>query len=588
MTAGAVEYATSQEAGGQFPEIAPAEFSGAVQLIETNGTISSGAEAVFRSLEYAPGGSWWIRLYERVPGFSAAAEFAYAIVARNRYFASTGTRLLWGDDVRQPAYFRTRGIFLRALGLVFLLAFLSLWAQEDGLMGSGGIAPVGNFLEAAKAQLGTRAIYVFPTLCWLNSSDTVLHLLCATGVAFSLALMAGVLPALGLFLLVVCYLSLTIAGQTFFSFQWDILLLEAGFLAIFFAPWRWRMRSSSDEPVPRVGLFLLKLLLFKLMFMSGVVKLTSGDDSWWNLTALNYHYETQPLPTVLGWWAHQGPAWLKQGSTAFVLLVETLVPFLIWAPRRLRLLACALLLTLQMLIALTGNYAFFNLLTIVLCLLLIDDAVWGRLRKTWRRQTNGATRSVVSRLRRWQTASAVAVLAITMPINAMFLIEACDPEATLPRPLASFHAMLAPLRIVNGYGLFRVMTKRRPEIVIEGSADGVDWVPYEFKWKPGEPGVMPRWVAPHQPRVDWQMWFAALGSYRTSQWIDGLMLGLLRNQAPVVDLLARNPFRQKPPRYVRAILYEYNFTTASERRATGNWWKRRELKEYIPSVSLNE
>ena len=267
---------------------------------------------------------------------------------------------------------------------------------------------------------------MLPSLVWLNSSDTFLHVLCGAGVALSALIVVGLLPALSLLLAFICYLSLAIAGQTFLSFQWDILLLETGFIAIFFSPWRWRM--TTREPVSRVGLFLLKLLLFKLMFMSGVVKLTSGDESWWDLTALNFHYETQPLPTVLGWWAHQAPAWLQQFSTAFVLVVETVVPFFIWAPRRVRLLAAALLIGLQVLIALTGNYAFFNLLTIALCLLLIDDQTWRWFaRKKVGRdsvepggtatQLSGSTESRPTGL--VQRYAAIAFLVGTLPFNAI-------------------------------------------------------------------------------------------------------------------------------------------------------------------------
>jgi uncharacterized membrane protein YphA (DoxX/SURF4 family) len=252
----------------------------------------------------------------------------------------------------------------------------------------------------------------------------------------------------------------------------------------------------GQEPVSRVGLFLLKLLLFKLMFMSGVVKLTSGDDSWWNLTAMNFHYETQPLPTILGWWAHQAPQWLQQFSTWFVLVVETVVPFLIWAPRRLRLVAAALLITLQVLILLTGNYAFFNLLTIALCLLLIDD-------RTWRRGPNAmpATQRRFAFPTRAQRYAGIAFLIGTLPFNAMLVYGAFKPDAAWPAPLTTAYGAIEPFRIVNGYGLFRVMTKTRPEIVIEGSADGIDWSPYEFRWKPGDLQRAPRWVAPHQPRL---------------------------------------------------------------------------------------
>src|SRR5437762_6839001 len=221
-------------------------------------------------------------------------------------------------------------------------------------------------------------------LCWFRSSNAFLHFLCGSGVLCSLLLIFGIAPAVSLVALFVLYLSLTVAGQVFFNFQWDVLLLETGFLSIFFAPWRlWPPRLSprrgSTIPVTarvsRVGLFLLKAVLFKLMLMSGVVKLTSGDDSWWNLTALDYHYWSQPLPTVFGWWADKAPEWFKHFSVAFCLVVEIVVPFFIWAPRRPRIIAAGLIIFLQLAIAITGNYCFFNLLTIALCLLLIDNSV---------------------------------------------------------------------------------------------------------------------------------------------------------------------------------------------------------------------
>ncbi len=583
ITGERVDYVASQEAGGQFPEIAPAEFEKAVQFVEPDGRIFSGAEAVFASLRYAPGGNWLAWLRDHVPGFGVVSEVAYGFVARNRQVASLGTRLLWGNDVRRPTYLKTRRIFLRALGVVYLIAFLSLWVQVQGLIGSDGISPVAQYLPLAGEQLGARAPLVLPTLCWLNASDAFLQLLCATGAAFSLLLIAGLLPAISLAVLYVCYLSLTIAGQAFLSFQWDILLLETGFLAIFFAPWSWRLNRANEPPVSRVGLFLLKLLLFKLMFMSGVVKLTSGDDSWWNLTALNYHYETQPLPTMLGWWAHQGPEWLKRFGVAFAHFVEMGVPFLIWAPRRLRLAGCGLLISLQLIIGLTGNYAFFNLLTIALCLLLIDDSVWRRGGDVGRPFVISGVETAASRAAK-HAAWAAAVL--MLPLTGLLLFSAFKPDASWPRPMTAVYQQVEAFRVANGYGLFRVMTKTRPEIVIEGSGDGIDWLPYRFKWKPGDLDRAPCWVAPHQPRLDWQMWFAALGSVRGNSWFVGLAQGLLTNSQSVVRLLEQNPFPEKPPRFVRAILYEYQFTTEEERRAKGNWWKREEKREYLRPVSL--
>jgi predicted DCC family thiol-disulfide oxidoreductase YuxK len=588
ITADQVDYETSQQVGDRFPEISRAQFERSVVLVETNGAVFTGAEAVFRSLRCRSSKRWLAWSYYHVPGFAPITDAAYKFVAANRGFASLMTRLLWGDDVRPPTYFAARRWFLRALGLIFMIAFVSLWVQIDGLIGANGITPVAEFLPTAKAQLGSGAVSMLPTLCWFNSSDAFLHFLCGGGVVLSLTLIFGIAPALSLLALVVVYLSLTIAGQTFLSFQWDILLIETGFLAIFLAPWRLRWTKANGPPVSRVAIFLLKLLLFKLMIMSGVVKLTSGDDCWWNLTALDYHYWSQPLPTMFGWWADQHAEWFKKFSVAFCLVVEIIVPFFIWAPRRLRLAACGLLIFLQIAIAITGNYCFFNLLTIALCLLLIDDSTWRRQRGAL--QENGGTRAVVSHsfVDRLPIYAAAIVIIITLPLNARLIYGAFKPEAEWSGFLGSVYSRVEAFRIANGYGLFRVMTKDRKEIVIEGSADGLDWKPYEFKWKPGDVSRAPGWCAPHQPRLDWQMWFAALGNPRERLWFSQMVISLLRGKAPVAALFEKNPFPAAPPHYIRATLYRYRFTNAEEHRQTGAWWKREELGEYLPSVSLED
>src|SRR6267143_702833 len=595
ITRGAVDYATSQESAKRFPEIPREQFERSVIYIETDGSVFLGAEAVFRSLRCRSSKKWLAWSYDHVPGFAAVSESFYRIIASNRRFGSAITRLLWGDDVRPPAYFVARRWFLRALGLIFLIAFVSFWVQIDGLIGSNGIIPVSEFLPAARAQLGDRALSILPTLCWLNSSDAFLHFLCGGGVVLSLLLIFGIAPALSLIGLVIFYLSVTVAGQTFLSFQWDILLIETGFLAIFLAPWRLWWTKANEPPVSRAAIFLLKLLLFKLMVMSGVVKLTSyqmladpTEDTWWNLTALDYHYWSQPLPTVIGWWADQHPEWFKKFSVAFCLVVEIIVPFFIWAPRRLRLLACGLLIFLQIAIAATGNYNFFNLLTIALCLLLIDDSVWRRQRGAL--QTNGGTRAVVSHYfsDRLSIYAAVIVIVLTLPLNVRYIYSAFKPTEEWSRLLVRVYEPVRGFRIVNDYGLFRVMTKDRKEIVLEGSADGLEWKPYEFKWKPGDVMRAPGWCAPHQPRLDWQMWFAALGHSRERGWFSRMAIALLRGKASVGELFEKNPFPETPPRYIRAKLYRYRFTSADEHRQAGAWWKREEGGEYLPSVSLED
>jgi lipase maturation factor len=505
--------------------------------------------------------------------------------------------LLWGKDVRPPTYFWARRWFLRALGLIYLIAFVSFWVQVDGLTGSEGVSPLNQFLPAVRAQVGADAYTLLPTLCWLSSSNAFLHFLCGGGVILSLLLIFGIAPALSLVALFGFYLSLTIAAQVFLNFQWDVLLLETGFLTIFLAPWRlwprelmWKPSSpapATASPVSRASLFLLRFLLFKLMLMSGVVKLTSGDDCWWNLTALDYHYWSQPLPTVFGWWADKSPEWFKHFSVAFCLFVEIIVPFFIWASRRPRLIAAGLIIFLQLAIAITGNYCFFNLLTIALCLLLIDDAVVGTDRRAVRIPTTGASggRALPHRLCSY---ASVAVIVVTLPIDAWLIFSAFKPQARPPRALANVYEQLEAFRIVNGYGLFRVMTKDRCEIVLEGSTDGVEWLPYEFKWKPGDVKHAPGWCAPHQPRLDWQMWFAALETPQENPWFVGLIVRLLQGSHDVNGLLAHNPFPDKPPRYIRAMFYRYRFTTVSEFWQTGAWWKREELREYLPTVSLDQ
>src|ERR1700730_1789806 len=555
ITRDEVDYATSQESAERFPEIPRARFERSVIFVEKDGSVFAGAEAVFRSLRCRSSKRWLAWSYEHVPAFAPVSESLYKIIASNHRLASAITRLLWDNDVRPPTYFVARRWFLRALGLIFLIAFVSLWVQIDGLIGSNGITPVGEFLPGARAQLGDHAWSILPTLCWFNSSDAFLHFLCGGGVVLSLLLIFGIAPALSLLGLVAFYLSLTVAGQTFLSFQWDILLIETGFLAIFLAPWRLWWTKANEPPVSRAAIFLLKLLLFKLMFMSGVVKLTSGDDSWWNLTALDYHYWSQPLPTAIGWWADQSPEWFKKFSVAFCLVVEIIVPFFIWAPRRLRFVACVLMISLQIVIAATGNYNFFNLLTIALCLLLIDDAVCRR------KSTTVVDRryKITDRLSIFVAAIA---LILTFPLNAFLIYSAVKPEAEWPRLLAPLFARAQSFGIVNGYGLFRVMTKDRKEIVIEGSADGLDWKPYEFKWKPGDVMRAPGWCAPHQPRLDLQMWFAALGSYRENPWFVQTVIALLHGKPNVAALFEKNPFPEAPPRFIRATLCRYRFTSA--------------------------
>ena len=331
VTGDRVDYAPYQEVASQFPEIPISAFESSVQLVQENGTVLSGAEAVLRALN--SGLLLWC--YYHLPGFAKGSETVYRLIARHRPFFSAITRWLWGTHTDRTSLSLSRWLFLRVLGCIYLIAFLSLWVQVHGLIGSKGILPADQFLTAVRQQVGMSGYHLVPTLFWLNPSDLCLHLLCAGGFVLSLVLIAGFFPTWTLVGLWAFYLSLVSVGQVFLSFQWDVLLLETGFLAIFFAPLQIRDTLSRGSQPSRAFLWLSRWLLFRLMFASGFVKLAS-DEVWRNLTALNFHYETQPLPTSIAWYVHQLPEWFQKVSVFGMFAVELVIPFLIFAPRRLR------------------------------------------------------------------------------------------------------------------------------------------------------------------------------------------------------------------------------------------------------------
>ena len=574
ITGDRVDYAPFQEVAAEFPDIPLSAFENSVQLILQNGTVLSGAAAVLRALN----NGFFLWCYNRLPGFAGVSEGVYRLVAQHRPFFSALTRWFWGTHIERTTFHLSRWLFLRGLGCIYLIAFLSLWVQIHGLVGSNGILPAGQYLEAVRQQIGTEGYYLVPTLFWLNPSDAFLHFLCAGGVLLSLVLIAGFVPSFALVGLWAFYLSLVTVGQVFLSFQWDVLLLEVGFLAIFFAPLHLRETFTRASQSSTAFLWLLRWLLFRLMFASGFVKLAS-DEVWRNLTALSFHYETQPLPTWFGWYAHQLPEGFHKASVIGMFAAELVIPFLIFAPRHLRTVGCIGLVALQILIILTGNYCFFNLLTIVLCLLLIDDVMWKALLPKRFMPTIHTIEKPPRQYRRIGIAVAATLLFLLSSIRfgGQLFREAQLPDV----------AWIAPFRSVNTYGLFADMTESRPEIIVEGSNDRVTWKTYPFRWKPGDLTVAPKWVAPHQPRLDWQMWFAALqGSYRNTPWFLNFMGALLQGKSEVLQLFAENPFPDAPPRYVRATLYDYRFTDLTTKRSEGTWWSREWKRIYCPAISL--
>jgi predicted DCC family thiol-disulfide oxidoreductase YuxK len=588
LTGDSVEYAPFQEVGGEFPEISKEQFEASVQLIEPSGMVSRGAEAVFRSLAYAPGKRRMLWMYEKIPGVAPLTEWGYRFIARHRTGLSKGTRCLTGQDREPPSYVLTRWLFLRMLGVIYLIAFVSLWTQISGLVGSNGIIPVKDFLQVVREQIGVERYWLLPTLFWFNASDVFLQVLCGGGAFLSLLLLLNVAPSAVLFLLWAFYLSLAIICREFLSFQWDALLLETGFLAIFFAPLQLRPRLSTESPPSSTVLWLLRILLFKLIFSSGVVKLMSGDTTWRDLTALTYHYGTQPLPTWTSWYADQLPVWFQKASVALMFFIELVVPFLIFAPRRLRLLGCGAIVAFQLLIMATGNYCFFNLLAIALCILLLDDrALPRRLREKLLKLQIGdkPSTSNINRSRRWPKLVTLPVAIIIILINAVILLRVFRLDIDWP-PISNVVRAVAPFRSINSYGLFAAMTTSRPEIIVEGSQDGDIWLPYEFKYKPGDLKERPRFVEPFQPRLDWQMWFAALSSYENNPWFINFSVRLLQGSPEVIALLKKNPFPDAPPRYIRAVVYDYKFTDFAERLKEKAWWRREFKGLYCPILSL--
>ena len=518
----------------------------------------------------------------------------------------------------------SRSLFLRGIGLIYLIAILSWWIQAEALVGKNGLIPMASYLErvAEYMHLNDRSsLWSLPTLFWISSSNAFLHFLCALGTLLAIGVIAGVAAGPCLLGLWMIYLSLVNTGGVFMSFQWDILLLEAGVIATLLAPWsKLQMRWRNPPPLgwgERIALWLCWFAIAKLMFQSGWVKLAWANPAqpeWWpDHTALTFHYFTQPLPTWTAWWMHQLPVWFHKLSIWPMYFVELVLPLLVFLGARLRLVAASGFIGLMVLILATGNYTYFNLLTIVLCFPLIADRYWTVLPKLWEKIRNRFKSSGSDRRanpvesepagnsgrpapRFSETGEIVSLSVRALPLFLIAVLNGIvflrDLDRTHPGPSRlpdfahSFANHFGRLQLVSGYGLFRTMTIERPEIIIEGSPNGIEWREYDLKWKPDKLHHRPKFVAPHQPRVAWQFWFFALedrfhpGS-RNAGWFSRIIIGLLENDPDVLGFFNRNPFPVDPPRFVRASLYRYEFTTIEERRETGNWWKRQRVGIFL-------
>jgi lipase maturation factor 1 len=505
---------------------------------------------------------------------------------------------LFGSRPGASGYLLTRWLFLRALGLIYFSAFFALAFQIHGLIGQHGILPADRYLQAVAHALGGLRFWFAPSLLWLSTSSGMLAALCWIGMMASLLLVANIWPRLSLFICFLCFLSFVAAAQEFSGYQSDGMLLEAGFLSLFFASPGIFPGLGEQHPPSRASLFLLRWEWFCIYFESGLVKLASGDPEWRNLTAMNDYYQNGPLPTWIGWYVQHLPNWFHISTAFATLLLELVLVWMVFLPRRWRILCFFIVTPWEIVVILTANYAFLNYLVLVLGFLLLDDhflkqflpsAITGRLferpGKAEEIKKEEASQTVASQSMSGWLRLGVSGVMLTwiFYVTAAQMVRILRPRAPLPtRP----GIILEPFRIVDQYGLFAVMTRGRYEVEFQGSNDGQTWVAYPFRYKPQDLAKAPRIYAPYQPRLDWNLWFASLESWNSNGIVPNTEVGLLKQSPDVLELFASNPFPQHPPKYVRAVLWQYWFTDRQERRGQGTWWKHKLLGVYAPTLEL--
>jgi hypothetical protein len=455
------------------------------------------------------------------------------------------------------------GLFPKLLGLIYFVAFGAFLFQIKGLLAENGILPVSTFLSWVKRRFGKRSYWLVLSLLWLRNDNRALMGLIIAGILCSLGLMLGASPPFFLALVFVLYLSLVSVGQDFLSFGWESFLLEITFNAFFL--------SLTTSPNMMIWISI-NLLLFRFHFEGGVVKLLSKDPNWRNLTGVAYHYQSQPIPNTIAWYAHKLPMWFQKASTLIMLVIEIIVPFGIAGNEPIRMAVFGAFFSLQFFIWLTGNFSFLNHLTVVFSTLLIGNRYLSPFFQTPDPSTSPEVLDLLC-----TTVGTALVILQTVQIWQHFVHN----------PLIhSWLRHLSPLHIINRYGIFAVMTTTRNEVVFEGSSDGVNWKEYTFFYKPSDIKKRPRRISPYQPRIDWQAWFLPLGGYRYDPWFEGFIYCLLKGTPEVLSLIEYNPFPEKPPRYIRTLMYEYQFSSAEEKKKHGWWWRREYRGIFTHPVSL--
>lgn len=497
-----------------------------------------------------------------------------------------------------------RWLFLRALGLIYFSAFYSLIFQIRGLIGPDGILPADRYLpQIAQSSGRLERLWYAPTLLWFSSNSHMLLALCWIGIIASLLLVTNLWPRGMLVICFVSFLSFVSAAQDFSSYQSDGMLLEAGIISLFFAPAGFWPGLGAASPPSRASLFLLQWEWFRIYFQSGAVKLLSHDVQWRNFTAMDEYYQNGPLPTWIGWYVQHLPHWFHAGAVVATFVLEIGIVWMLFLPRRWRIICFFIATIWQIPVILTANYAFLNYLVLVLGVLLLDDRfVTGIGPEKWKSRlhplpgelvanktgkTQGAgvasTRSTTRIHQHWR---ALRLAVSSVLLTWIFYATAAEliwMFVRVPLPTSPVVA-LEPFRVANQYGLFAVMTRGRYEIEFQGSNDGANWTAYPFRYKPQALNEAPRIYAPYQPRFDWNLWFASLGSYREYPLVTNTEVRLLENSQDVLALFRGNPFPGAPPRQVRAMLWQYWFTTMDEKRLTGNWWRRELIGLYAPAL----
>jgi lipase maturation factor 1 len=497
-----------------------------------------------------------------------------------------------------------RWIVLRCLGGIYFSAFFSLIFQIRGLIGPDGILPAAEYLQNVAHSLGYARFWFAPTLLWISSGPRMLMELCGVGMIASLLLLFNVWPRGSLVVCFVCFLSFVSAAEDFSGYQSDGMLLEAGFISLFFAPPGFRPGWGAARPPSRASLFLLQWEWFRIYFESGIAKIASGDPEWRHFTAMDEYYQNGPLPTWVGWYVQHLPHWFHASTTTATLVLELILVWMMFLPRRLRIVCFLIVTPWEAGVILTANYTFLNYLVLALGFLLLDDKFLlqflpERWKRAFRDQTQRKERQLeppeneFSKADQGKHIAGLKTVLRTFRLSGSALMLSWIFYATTVQMMwmlirvslpTSPVTVLEPFRIANRYGLFAVMTRARYEIEFQGSQDGEHWVAYPFRYKPQDTSTPPGIYAPYQPRFDWNLWFASLGSWRENAIVPSTEERLLRNAPDVLKLFAGNPFANQPPRLIRAVLWQYWFTTMSERRVQGEWWRRQLLGLYAPTL----